>query len=535
MLLPPRIFPVHPNLRHSGFVADSAVPSFAASIGLAALVLSVALVCAPRTLAAPAASGINSLQGSGPGLPVPAEFRTALEAYPPPGPEASLTTERTRAAGASAVKIVVSWNRIAPADPAQGFDPANPFDPGYDWHELDREIDLAVGSGLEPIVVLFGAPHWAEGGPDHSAAGIDAPDPAQLALFARAAALRYDGTYPGLPRVRAWGVWNEPNVSFFMLPQFRAGKPASIARYREMVNGVAAAVKGVHPDNLVIAGELFPNGVMQPAIQAVAPMTFLRALFCLSAGSHPRRICRTRVNADVVSVHPYTSGAPSDRPANPNNVWIGNLSSMRTLIATAQRSGNLVSSGPVGFWVTEFGWNTNPPRPAGVPVALDARWIAEALYRMSRSGVSLATYFGLHDDPDVSSIFHTGLYYSCAGGIQCDVPKPSLAAFRFPFVAYTTSRKREVVVWGRTPAGVRGSVQVLSSAGAAWRRLILLRTDGDGIFAARLRIPGNGSVARLTLRAVFSPAPDNALGSKEEASPGFSLTRPPDLLVSPFG
>jgi hypothetical protein len=535
ILLPLRIALVRPNRTHSGFAAGGAVPALAASVVLASLILSVTLVVAPRAPAATVAGTIHSARVNSPRLPGAGELRTALEAYPPPGPEGSLTTERTRAAGASAVKIVVSWNQIAPATPAPGFDPANPFDPGYDWSELDREVNLAAGSGLEPFVVLFGAPRWAEGGPDPSGAGIDVPDPAQLELFARAAALRYDGTHPGLPRVRVWGVWNEPNVSFFMLPQFQAGKPASIARYREMVNGVSAAVKGVHPDNLVIAGELFPNGIMRPEVQAVAPLVFLRALFCLSAGSHPRRTCRTRVDADIVGVHPYSSGGPSDHPADSNNVWIGNLSSMGTLIAAAQRLGNLVSSGPVGFWVTEFGWNTKPPRSAGVPVALDARWIAEALYRMSRSGVSLATYFGLRDNPSAASIFHTGLYYGCAGGIQCDVPKPSLAAFRFPFVAYTTSRKREVVVWGRTPAGVQGSVQVQSSAGSAWRRLTVLRTDGDGIFAARLRLPGSGPVMGLVLRAVLSSASAHSSGSTEEASPGFSLTRPPDLLVSPFG
>lgn len=505
---------------------------FAASAVLAALVsvAALALCSAPAILAAPPRGG----HSSGSSAPAAPPFRTALESYAPPGPEGPLTMERMRAAGASVVKIVVSWNQIAPAEPARGFDPTNPFDPGYDWYELDREVRLAVASGLEPMVVLFGAPRWAEEGPA-SASGIDAPNPAQLALFARAAAVRYDGMYPRLPRVRYWGVWNEPNVSLFMFPQFQAGRPVSIARYREMVNGVAAAVKGVHADNLLVAGELFPNGITRAGVQAVAPLAFLRGLFCISAGKRPRATCRTRVNADIVSVHPYSSGGPSDRPANPDNVWVGNLSSVRTLIVAAQRSGNLVSSGPVGFWVTEFGWNTNPPSAGGVPVALDARWIAESLYRMSRSGVSLATYFGLRDGPAGTSIFQTGLYYGCAGGMQCDVPKPGLAAFRFPFVAYTTSHRREVVVWGRTPGGMPRSVQVQRSAGRGWTRLTTLRTNGNGIFAARLRIPGSGRVARLALRAVLSSWPAHAAGEKREASPGFSLTRPPDLKVMPFG
>jgi hypothetical protein len=464
----------------------------------------------------------------------PTVLHTGIEEYAPRGPEGTLMTERMRAAGSSVMKIVISWSQIAPAEPAPGFEPGNPFSPGYDWYELDREVNLAVASGQEPFVVLFGAPRWAEGGPGTATGGIDAPDPGQLAAFAQAAALRYDGTYPGLPRVRYWGVWNEPNVSLFLVPQFRAGAPVSIARYREMVNGVAGAVKSVHADNLVVAGELFPNAISRPGLEAIAPLAFLRGLFCISRGAHPRSTCRTRVDADIISVHPYSSGGPSDRPANPENVWIGNLSSMRAVISAAQRSGNLVSSGPAGFWVTEFAWNTQPPNSKGVPVTLDARWISEALYLMSRSGVSLSVSFGLRDGPPEPAIFQTGLYYSCASGVQCDVPKPGLAAFRFPFVAYATARKRQVVFWGRTPAGVAGTVQIQSSAGGRWRGLVRLRAGGDGLFTGRLRIPGKGSVARLALRAVLAPGA-RAAGSAEAASPGFSLSRPPDLHVLPFG
>lgn len=471
-----------------------------------------------------------------------ASLRTGLEAYAPPGPEGQLTMQRIRETGAAVVKIVVSWSEIAPTSRAAGFDPTNPFDPGYDWDELDRQVELATSEGLEPLVVLFGAPRWAEGGPGTAAGGISSPDPAQLALFARAAALRYDGANAGLPRVRYWGVWNEPNVSLFMTPQLQGGRPVSIARYRSMVNDVAGAVKGVRADNLVVAGELFPNEVNRPRVQAIGPLAFMRGLLCLSAGAHPHPICRTRVKADIISVHPYTSGGPSDRPANPDSVWIGNLSSLGSLVADAQRAGNLLARGQAGLWVTEFAWNTRPPRTKGVPVTLDARWIAEALYLMSRAGVGVATYFGLRDGPS-GSIFQNGLYYSCPNGMQCDLPKPGLAAFRFPFVAYTTARAREVLVWGRTPAGVRASVQVqvrgTAPSASSWRGLAGLRSNGDGIFAARLRISGRESLSRLTLRAVLRSAsfPGFPAASSQPglASPGFSLTRPADLPVSPFG
>lgn len=462
--------------------------------------------------------------------PLGGPFRTGMEEYAPDSTEGALVTARMRAAGASAMKIVVSWSQIAPRHPRPGFEPASPFDSQYHWYELDRQIDLAVEAGLEPMVVLFGAPTWASSDPPTSAGGVNSPDPGQLGLFAKAAAYRYDGSNPGLPRVRYWGVWNEPNVSLFLQPQFEGGRPVSIGRYREMVNSVAASVKYVDPSNLVVAGELFPNGLARTTIQAVAPLAFLRGLFCISAGRHPRRTCRNPVHADIVSVHPYSSGGPADRPAGADNVWIGNLGSMKTLIATAQRLGNLVASGPAGFWVTEFAWNTNPPRPGGVPVGLDARWISEALYRMWRSGVGLATYFGLRDSPVGRSIFQSGLYYGCASGMACDRPKPLLAAFRFPFVAYTTSRPRQVVVWGRTAFGVSGTVWVQIAVGRAWKRLATLRTDANGVFYAHLQVPGSQSIGRSSLRAVLDPP-----ASPQQPSRAFSLSRPRDIHVTPFG
>lgn len=464
--------------------------------------------------------------------PLGGPLRTALEEYAPAGPEGALVSTRMRAAGASVVKIIVSWSQIAPDKPTPGFDPSNPFDPQYSWYELDRQIALSVQAGLEPMVVLFGAPSWASGGPAASGEGIDAPDPGQLGTFAKAAAYRYDGSNPGLSRVRYWGVWNEPNVSLFMQPQFdEAGQPVSIVRYRDMVNAVAASVKSVDPSNLVVAGELFPNGLSRRTIQAVAPLRFLRDLFCLSSGAHPRRTCSASVDADIVSVHPYSSGGPADRPADPENVWIGNLGSMKTLISNAQRLGGLVASGPAGFWVTEFAWNTNPPSPGGVPVGLDARWISESIYRMWRSGVGLVTYFGLRDYPVARSIFQTGLYYGCDGGLSCDRPKPLLAAFRFPFVAYTTSRARQVIVWGRTPAGVPGSAWIQISVGHRWMALATLPTDGDGIFSSRLQVPGRAAIGRASLRAVVDPP----AGGPQPSSRAFSLSRPKRISAIPFG
>ena len=141
--------------------------------------------------------------------------------------------------------------------------------------------------------------------------------------------------------------------------------------------------------------------------------------------------------------------------------------------------------------------------PRAVPVRLEARWISEAFYRMWTSGISLVTWFQLRDDPldprGHQATYESGLYFRCARSVTCDRPKPTLTAFRFPFVAFRTGGR--VLVWGRTPGGKSGSVAVEQRSGSRWRRLASLRADRYGIFQRKLRPRGSGDLrARLSQR-----------------------------------
>ncbi len=172
------------------------------------------------------------------------------------------------------------------------------------------------------------------------------------------------------------------------------------------------------------------------------------------------------------------------------------------------------------FWVTEFGWDTAPADPKGVPLGLHARWVSEALYRSWSAGVSLFVWYRLRDGP-IGGAVQSGLWLRCATGIACDQPKrASLQAFRFPFVAFRSGKR--VRVWGRTPAGLRGRVTIERSVRGRYRRLRRLRADRTGIFKARFRGPRKGH-----LRA--------RIGRRGEVSVPFSLKRPPDRPVNPFG
>ena len=428
--------------------------------------------------------------------------------------------DRVKASGGGVVKINISWRAVAPTTPPPTFDPANPFDPAYDWEPYDSYVRAAVATGLEPLLTVEQAAAYAERDKGGSP-GTGNPDPVQFGHFGEAVARRYSGTIPGLPRVRMFEAWNEPNANFFLHPQ-RApdGRNTSPAMYRELVNRFAEGVHRVHQDNVVVAGATFPFVINRATGVSIGPYRFIRELLCLSEKLAVVPGCGPPVQLDVLSHHPYTSGGPTHRSGHPDGVSLGDMKRLQRLLRTAVRKGRITSRGPVRFWVTEFGWDSAPADPRGVPLALHARWVSEALYRSWSAGVSLFVWYRLRDGPATGAV-QSGLWFRCAGGIACDTPKGrSLQAFRFPFVAFR-ARKR-VDVWGRVPGGTRARVAVERKRRGKWRRTRVLRADSAGIFRARLGGPRRGSLRARVL-------------STGEASVPFSLARVRDRPFNPFG
>jgi hypothetical protein len=441
--------------------------------------------------------------------PLETAFTSGGNVFDPPTD--GLAAKRVRDAGARALQVSVSWRQVAPTPPA---DPTNPADPAYDWSAPDQRIRLAVRNGLKPVAQLADTPGWAEqssGGRE----GTNAPRPDDFARFALAAARRYSGSFADLPGVRDWAIWNEPNASYFFNPQRSGSQQLSPALYRTLVQQAGQAIKSVRGDSTVAGGELFPFYVQNASAQAIAPLDFLRTLFCLPGGQGSG--CYS-LPVDVISFHPYTTGGPDTQAAGPTGVSMGDLPEARRVVDQIG-SGSLVQGrSSVGFWITEFSWDSSPPDPKGVPYALEARWVAEALNRAWRSGVTRFTWFLLRDDPRESG-FDSGLWTRCASGPQCDRPKPALQAFRFPFVAYKATRGR-ISVWARTPAGSAGKVVVEQRVGKTWVRLAKITTDQYGIFNKTVKGKGSG-----VLRARFAG----------ESSASFSLKKPKNQFVLPFG
>jgi hypothetical protein len=436
-----------------------------------------------------------------------------------------LVYNRIHAAGARFVRLTFLWQAIAPAqEPILPWDPTNPADLNYDWTLPDREIRRTVAAGLTPVVQVYTAPRWAQR--CHAVTEANAPcdpDPGATAEFATALARRYDGGFLGLPKVRYFELFNEPNLSIYFNPQFRAGKPVSPQLFRTLLNAFSTAVKAVDPKNLVLGPDMAPLG--GPA--AVAPMDFMRRMLCMEGrrNPHPLPGCRHRARFDVWATNPYTTGGPTHHARHPDDVSLGDLPEMRRLLRAAERTGQIRTAlHPVPFWVTEFSWDSRPPDPGGLPWWLHARWAAEALYRAWKAGVSAFFWNKLRDQNpgDGPGNFAQGALYLRGPSLAKDRPKRVLRAFRFPFVAFATGHG--IRVWGRTPYSRSGRVLIEVRSGNGWRPLASLRANRFGIFERVLKTRFGRSQHGLV----------RARNAGISAVP-FSLHYVHDIYVQPFG
>ncbi len=288
-----------------------------------------------------------------------------------------------------------------------------------------------------------------------------------------------------------------------------------------MVNAFAASVHAAAPGNVVIAGAVAPfadNGVIDQDPDW-GPLSFMRALLCISPSLKPT--CHDTITFDVWSTHPYTSGGPTHHAYRPNDVSLGDLPEMHSVLLAAQKAHHIrLTRHGLGFWVTEFSWDSSPPDPKAVPMATLQQWIPRALYVMWQNGITHVTWFTIRDDRMATSPFQSGLYFN-GGAIAKDRPKPLLANFRFPVVVIPGSAG--FGIWGRTPGGVPARILVQTTSSRGWRTFGSLTTDRFGIF--------RGNFADISLgtyvRAVIAKTGD-ASGRVQSAPIG-------DQFYNPFG
>ena len=443
------------------------------------------------------------------------------------GTQAPSGFSRVADTGATVLKLYLDWRVVA--GEVRPENPADPADPAYDWTVFDELMRNTVAAGLKPLVRIANAPDWGTT-PRNPSTPPEViwthPFPVELGLFAKAAATRYNGDFdpdPGdpyaetLPRARLWQIWNEPNQYRFLYPQRVNGQPVGITHYRSMVNQVAAGVKSVSTANLVFAGGTSPF----KKVQNTAPLEFLRILVCLNTNLTPKKNCGP-VRFDLWGTHPYTSGNPTRKAAQKGDVSIGDLPAVRKLLNAGLKHRKITAAGgKVKFWVDEFSWDTKPPDPAAIPAALHKRWVAEGMYRMWTAGVTMVAWLQLADNKYTGACgdpYQSGFYYFNSNIAQAKV-KPSIVAFRFPFVAIP--ERTSLRIWGRTRTSDPGKVVIQRRTSSGWRNIANVTAHSNGIFASRFKTPWTSG----WMRAVF----------KGKASPAFEIKRSVDQFYNPFG
>ena len=429
-------------------------------------------------------------------------------------PERAIWFGRTVGARAGLVRLSLGWAGTAPARPP---DPTNPGSTFYDFSSIDGAVRDARARGLTVMITVNVAPTWAEapGRPASAREGTWEPNPSDLANFMQAVAARYSGGFdpdgpggaPALPAVQAVEVWNEPNSSDWLTPQFVGRYFAGADHYRAMLDASYNAIKSVNPGMRVIAAGTDPYGDPPggpyPASGARArPVQFWQHLLCVrprkvKRGSKKRRKrhakfryvktrgCSGPVRFDILAHHPIdnTGGGPLRSGPTKFDASTPDLGRVvRVLRGAEKRHRTLRRHLPV--WVTEFWWDSRPPNSSGVRPWKQARWIEQSLYLFWKAGASAAVNFELADASarsDVHAGLQSGVYF------QDGRPKPSLVAFRFPFVTERIN-ERKLRAWGKVPEG--GGLVIQRRGHHHWITVTKIKVRSGRVFVAKLKLSG---------------------------------------------
>jgi hypothetical protein len=377
------------------------------------------------------------------------------------------TLDEIKALGADTLRVEVKWNEVAP-DPDErtrpSFDASDPSAyPGFEPY--DDLIRRASPNFRVMVTLAPDAPRWATAG---RRGGNYKVSSTEFARFARAVGRRYSGAFGGLPAVRVWSLWNEPNHIFFIKPRSEAPRV-----YRRLVEKGLPALRATVPSgSKILVGELAPVGT---ATKVLGPLRFLRQWLCLDndyrrlRGSAARRAgCKSfkRVSSSGFAHHPYGPfGVP---PARRDIVNISGIKRLSKALDLAARAGRISKRQPL--YNTEFGFQTNPPDPfVSTSPARQAQILNEKeefSYRYSR--LKSYSQYLLYDDPARSGSvalkwagFQTGLRFP-SGAV-----KPAYDAYKYPIVV--RRRGSGVYVWGRVRpgTGIR-YVQLERRSGGSW-------------------------------------------------------------------
>jgi hypothetical protein len=315
------------------------------------------------------------------------------------------------------VRLTLTWGGPGGVANKRPADPADPSDPAYDWTRSDVAVERANDAGIRLLFTIVGTPAWANGGkgPQHAPTSAST-----LRAFAYAAAERYSGTFLDtasgrvLPRVGLWLAWNEPNNPVFLQPQYKYVKGKWVVQsaidYAHICNAVYSGVHAVGGPESVACGATAPRGDNNPSSSrpSISPLAFLRSVKKMGLRTF-----------DAWAHHPYY-GNPAETPATSNvggsAIELGNIGALVSTVT------DLYGQKPI--WITEYGYQTNPPDTLfGVSWNRQAAYLREA-YEIAKANprIDLFTWFLLKDSASPDG-WQSGLI--TADGRK----KPSFATF----------------------------------------------------------------------------------------------------------
>jgi hypothetical protein len=345
--------------------------------------------------------------------------------------------------GVKLVRYTLHWNEI---EKKKG---------SYDWARADAILEGLHERRMVPVVTIWGTPRWANGG---RSANWVPRSKWWFAGFARRAAERY-------PFVKHWLIWNEPN-------QRRWLRPTSARVYTQtLLNPAYAAIHNATRGAKVGGGVTAPRA----AYKGISPVDFIRGMD------------RAKARLDAYAHNPY----PLRRFETPTSGGCGHCETitMATIDRLLREVGR--AFGRKRIWLTEYGYQTNPPDRFGVSKSLQARYHADASHRaFATPYVDMLIHYLYQDEPNPAR-WQSGLVTS--GGTA----KTALRSAILP-LAQVSRRGLRTVVWGQVrPEDGRERYVLQQFRAGKWRSVGGLRTTDRRGFLYRTVRAWKGTKLRI--------------------------------------
>ncbi|MCB9458939.1 MAG: cellulase family glycosylhydrolase [Anaerolineaceae bacterium] len=232
-----------------------------------------------------------------------------------------------RMLGFNTVKQIFSWRDM---EPERG---------QWQFEEADKVVERVERRDLYLVARLGLTPDWAL---SEETDALDSPpdDIADFATYCGTVASRYAG------RIRAYQVWNEPNLA-----REWGNQPPNAANYVELLAACSAAIRQADPTAIIISAGLSPTGNDDATAQR--DDLYLQAMY--DAGFQQY--------VDVVGAHApgynVPSYGPDDAEQNGNGRWASfrRIEDLRKIMVANGDAARQMA-------ILEMGWTTDTIDPA---------------------------------------------------------------------------------------------------------------------------------------------------------------------------